>query len=117
MKKVAYSEISNWGLPNAEHFNMRSARFMGADQGLTSFWCGLSEYEPGGGIEFSGADSPNEKVYFLIEGELTLTDKDGNETVLGPKDSVYRGPGDAASLLNTGTTTARMLVVVNVIPQ
>jgi glyoxylate utilization-related uncharacterized protein len=117
MKKVAYSEISNWGLPNAQHFNMRSARFMGADQGPTSFWCGLSEYEPGGGIEFSGADSPNEKVYFLIEGELTLTDKDGNKTVLGPKDSVFRGPGDAASVLNTGTTKATMLVVVNVIPQ
>jgi len=117
MKKVAYTDISNWGLPNAEHFNMRSARFMGEEQGLKSFWVGLSEYEPGGGIEFSGADVPNEKVYYLIEGELTLTDGDGNKTVLGPLDSVYRGPGDAASLLNTGSTVAKMLVIVNVIPQ
>ena len=117
MEKVSYSDISNWGLPNADHFSMRSARFMGEDQGLKSFWCGLSEYEPGGGIKFSGEDSPNEKVYYLIEGELTLTDKDGNKTVLGPKDSIYRGPGDACSVENTGTTTATMLVVVNVIPQ
>ena len=116
MKKVAFADITNWGLPPA-HFNMRSARFMGVDQGLKSFWCGLSEYEPGGGIEMSGADSPNERVYFLLEGELTLTDPDGNKTVLGPKDSVYRGPGDAASMVNTGTATARMLVIVNVVPQ
>jgi uncharacterized cupin superfamily protein len=116
MKKVAFADISNWGMPPA-HFDMRSARFMGADQGLETFWCGFSEYQPGGGVEFSGADSPNERVYFVLEGELTLTDADGNKTVLGPKDSVYRGPGDAASVLNTGTTIARMLVVVNVIPQ
>jgi len=116
IKKVAYKDISNWGLPNADHYDMRSARFMGDEQGLKSFWVGLSEYEPGGGIKFSGADSPNEKVYYLIEGELTITDKDGNETVLGPLDSLYRGPGDEAELKNTGSTVARMLVVVNVIP-
>jgi mannose-6-phosphate isomerase-like protein (cupin superfamily) len=116
MKKVAYSEISNWGLPNAQHFNMRSARFMGADQGLKTFWCGLSEYEPGGGIEYSGEDSPNEKTYTVIEGELTLTDKDGNKFVLGPKDTIFIGPGEGRSVLNTGTTKATMMVVVNVIP-
>lgn len=115
MKKVAYKDISNWGLP-ADHYDMRSARLMSDEQGLKSFWVALSEYDPGGGIKFSGGDSPNERVYYLIEGELTLTDKDGNKTVLGPLDSVYRGPGDAAELKNTGTTVARMLVIVNVIP-
>lgn len=114
MKKVAFKDIQNWGMPPA-HFSMRSARIHGeAETGVTSFWCGLSEYEPGGGIEWSGEDSPNEKVYMVLDGELTVTGKD-EEFVLGPKDSIYIGPNEGRSLLNKGNKTATMMVVVNVI--
>ena len=114
MKKVAFADMKNWGMPPA-HFNMRSARFQGeAETGLKSFWCGLSHYEPGGGIEWSGEDSPNEKMYMVLEGELTIKGKD-EEFVLGPKDSLYIGPNEGRSLINKGSKTATMLVVVNVI--
>ena len=117
MKKVAFADIGNWGMP-PNHFKMRSAKFQGeAETGLKTFWCGLSEYEPGGGIEFAGEDSPNEKVYLVIEGQLTVTDKDGKEYVLGPKDSIYIGPNEGRSLINNGKTKATMMVVVNVIPK
>jgi mannose-6-phosphate isomerase-like protein (cupin superfamily) len=116
MKKVAYKDITNYGMPPA-HLNMRSARFQGeAETGLKSFWCGLSHYEPGGGVEWSGEDSPQEKVYVVLEGELTIKGKD-EEFVLGPKDSLYIGPNEGRSVLNNGSKTATMLVVVNVIPK
>ena len=114
MKKVAFADISNWGMPPA-HFKMHSARIHGAaETGVQSFWCGLSDYEPGGGIEWSGEDSPNEKVYMVLEGELTIKGKD-EEFVLGPKDSLYIGPNEGRSLINNGSKTATMMVVVNVI--
>jgi mannose-6-phosphate isomerase-like protein (cupin superfamily) len=114
MKKVAYSDMKDWGMPPA-HFDMRSARFQGeAETGLKSFWCGLSHYEPGGGVEWSGEDSPNEKVYVALEGELTVKGKD-EEFVLGPRDSLYLGPNEGRSVKNNGKETATMVVIVNVI--
>ena len=118
MKKVAFADISNWGMPPA-HFNMRSARFMGADRDRAHRASGAASpsTSPGAASSGRGEDSPNEKVYLVLEGELTLTGKDGRKIVLGPKDSIYIGPGEGRSLLNTGSDGATMLVVVNVIPQ
>ena len=114
MKKVAFSDIQSWGLPPA-HYKMRSARLQGkAETGLESFWCAISEYEPGGGVEWSGEDSPEEKVYVVLDGELTVKGKD-EEITLGPKDSLYIGPNEVRSVVNNGKKTATLLVVVNVI--
>ena len=67
---------------------------------------------PGGGIEWSGEDSAEEKVYIVIEGELTVKGAD-EEFVLGPLDSLYIGPHEGRSVINNGARPAIMLVVVN----
>jgi len=112
VKKIARADMKNYGVP-PKHFNVNSVRLQGeAESGLKSFWIGLSHYLPGGGIEWSGEDSAEEKVYLVVEGELTVTGKD-EEFVLGPLDSLYIGPNEGRSVINNGTKPAIMLVVVN----
>ena len=112
MKKVAFDDIKKLGTP-PKHFNVVSGRFQGAaETGLTKFWMGMSHYLPGGGVEWSGEDSAEEKVYFVLEGELTVTGKDGT-FVLGPRDSLYIGPNEGRSIVNNTSRPATMLVIVN----
>ena len=77
MKKIAFADMTKYGTP-PKHVNVVSARFQGeAETGLKSFWMGMSHYLPGGGVEWSGEDSAEEKVYYVLEGELTVQGKDG----------------------------------------
>jgi len=116
VKKVAYADMTKYGVP-PKHFNVVSGRFQGeTETGLKAFWMGMSHYLPGGGVEWSGEDSAEEKVYFILEGELTVTSKD--ETfVLGPRDSLYIGPNEGRSIVNNTSKPATMVVVVNTMPK
>jgi len=112
MKKVAFEDIKKLGTP-PKHFNVVSGRFQGAaETGLTKFWMGMSHYLPGGGVEFSGADSAEDKVYFILEGELTVK-TETEEFVLKQWDSLYIGPHEAREIINNTSRPATMLVVVN----
>jgi glyoxylate utilization-related uncharacterized protein len=112
MKKVAFDDIKKFGTP-PKHFNVVSGRFQGeAETGLTKFWMGMSHYLPGGGVEFSGADSTEEKVYFILDGELTVKGEN-EEFVLGKWDSLYIGPGENRSIINNASKPATMIIVVN----
>ena len=112
MKKIARADLKEYGVP-PQHVGVNSVRLQGkAESGLESFWIGLSHYLPGGGIEWSGEDSGEEKVYIVVEGELTVRGADG-EFVLGPLDSLYIGPNEGREVVNNGTKPAIMLVVVN----
>ena len=108
--------MKKYGVP-PKHVNVVSGRFQGeAETGLKSFWMGMSHYLPGGGVEFSGADSAEEKVYFVLEGELTVK-SETEEFVLGPRDSLYIGPNEGRSILNNTSKPATMLVIVNTLPK
>ena len=112
MKKVAFADIKKFGTP-PKHFNVVSGKFQGeAETGLKSFWMGMSHYLPGGGVEFSGADSAEEKVYFILEGELTVK-TETEEFVLGHWDSLYIGPDESRSIVNNTSKPATMIIVVN----
>ncbi len=73
---------------------------------------GLSHYLPGGGMEYSGTDSPQEKVYLVLEGELTVKGEQ-EEFVLGPLDSLYIGPNEGKSIVNNTNKPATMVVIVS----
>ena len=112
MKKIAFKEIKKFATP-PKHFNVNSARLQGkAESGLQKFWVGVSYYLPGGGIEWSGEDSLEEKVYVVLGGELTVKGKD-EEVVLGPMDSLYIGPKEGRSAINNGNTPVTLMVIVN----
>ena len=68
MKKIARADMKKYGVP-PKHFGVNSVRLQGeAESGLKSFWIGVSHYLPGGGIEWSGEDSAEEKVYHRGRG-------------------------------------------------
>jgi len=104
--------MKKYGVP-PKHFNVNSVRIQGKDEtGLQKFWVGVSYYLPNGGIEWSGEDSAEEKVYVVLDGELTIKGKD-EEFVLGAMDSLYIGPNEGRSVVNNGSKPATLMVIAN----
>jgi quercetin dioxygenase-like cupin family protein len=93
-----------------KHFDMRGLRLQGFEaSGAEALWVGLSNFLPGGGAEMDA--TPIEKVYVVIEGEMTVTTEDG-ETTLGPFDSCRLAAGEARAIVNNTNLPALMLVVM-----
>jgi quercetin dioxygenase-like cupin family protein len=108
MKPTRLSEAQPYVAPN--HFDMRSLRLQGFEQGgPQTFWVGLSHFLPGGG---AGPDaSPLEKVYVILAGELSVAVGD-TETVLRAMDSCCIPGGEVREVKNKGNAVATMLVVM-----
>ena len=94
----------------ARHHDVSALRLQGMEASETeNFWCGLSHYLPGGRADKGAA--PLERVYIVLEGEITVTTNDG-ETVLGPLDSCHIAAGEERSVENRANRVAAMLVVM-----
>ena len=72
----------------------------------------MSEFEPDGGADWAYDDNPLEKVYFVLEGEMTVTDKDGNKYVIHKNESISF-PNEGRGLKNESGKPAKMLVIIN----
>ena len=70
---------------------------------------GLSHFLPGGGIE--KAANPNESIYVVLEGEMTIT-IDGTDHKLCKGDSIHFGPFTERSAKNTGMVSAQMMAII-----
>jgi glyoxylate utilization-related uncharacterized protein len=112
MKKVEIKDVAPYAAPG--HFNMTAMRLQGKDEtGITKFWVGMSHFLPGGGAEWGyEQNSPQEKVYFVLEGELTVKSKD-TEYVLKKGDSLFIGPNEGRSILNKTNQVATILVTIS----
>ncbi|GAB4245163.1 MAG: cupin domain-containing protein [Thermoleophilia bacterium] len=109
MKKVTLEDVKPYEAP--KHFAMTALRLHGREEtGSETFWMGLSHFLPGGGAEYDA--SPVEKVYFVLEGEVTVK-TEAETIVLGPWDSVYIAPGEGREIVNETNRPASMLVVIN----
>jgi mannose-6-phosphate isomerase-like protein (cupin superfamily) len=73
------------------------------------FWVGCSYYLPGAKADWDA--SPLDKVYVVLEGELTMA-FDDQEVKLGPMDSITIGPGENRQVRNDTNRVATMLVVM-----
>ena len=102
------SEAKEYVAPN--HRACSTLRLFGAEAGGTqSLIVGLSHFLPGGG---AGPDaSPPEKVYYVLEGELTVI-VDGKETVLRKNDSCYIGSNERREIINRSNEVCTILVAV-----
>lgn len=111
MKKVRLQDVKPYSAP--KHFNMVAMRLQGKEEtGIQKFWMGLSYFLPGGGAEWAYEDSPSEKVYLVLDGEITVKSKT-EELTLGPMDSLYLAPNEGREIINKTNKPATMLVVVN----
>ena len=96
------------------HFDVRTLRLQGAEATpVENFTVGLSVFLPAGGCEMSA--TPLEKVYVVLEGELTVI-TDSGEATLGPLDSIYLAPNEARSIENRTNRAVEMLVVMPPVP-
>jgi glyoxylate utilization-related uncharacterized protein len=111
MKHVRIEDLEAYEAPG--HFGMTAMRIQGKEEtGATKFWMGLSHFLPGGGAEWAYEDNPLEKVYFVLEGEITVKSK--TETfVLKKGDSLFLGPNEGRDLVNATNMPASMLVVIS----
>ncbi|MFN8201288.1 MAG: cupin domain-containing protein [Solirubrobacteraceae bacterium] len=92
------------------HHGGHMLRLQGFDASPTEhFWVGLSHFLPGGGAEHDA--TPLEKVYVVVDGEVTVITDDG-EATLGPLDSCHLAAGEARSVVNRRNRPASMLVVM-----
>jgi glyoxylate utilization-related uncharacterized protein len=112
MKKIELKDVSPYDAPG--HFKMCAMRLIGKDEvGASKFWMGMSHFLPGGGAEWGyEKDSPTEKVYHVLEGEITVKSKD-TEAVLKKGDTLFIGPNEGRSMLNKTNQPATILVVIN----
>ena len=112
MIKRTYEELEPY-FP-AGHFGVTCKRYHGKDEtNADKFWIGISEFEPGGGADWAYDDNPLEKVYFVLEGEMTVTDKEGNKYVVGPMQSISFPPTEGRGLVHASDKPAKMLVIIN----
>jgi glyoxylate utilization-related uncharacterized protein len=111
MKKIKLSDVKPYAAPG--HSNMVAMRLSGKDEtGAQKFWVGLSHFLPGGGAEYAYEDSPTEKFYFVLSGELTIKTKK-DEFKLGPNEGLFIGPNEGREIINKANLPVSMLVVVN----
>ncbi len=111
MKKMNFNDAKPYEARG--HFLTAALRLSGKEEtGAKNFWVGMSHFLPGGGTEYSGEDQTNEKVYIVIEGQVTVKSKT-EEFVLNPMDALYIAPHEGRSILNKTNKPASMLVVAN----
>jgi quercetin dioxygenase-like cupin family protein len=109
MKKTEIKDVKPYDA--AGHFNMTAMRLQGKEEsGAQKFWMGLSHFLPGGGAEMGA--TPTEKIYYVLEGEVTIVTPDG-EITLKKSDSIFIGPGEQRAIINKTNMPASMLVVIN----
>jgi quercetin dioxygenase-like cupin family protein len=103
-----FADAKTYEAPN--HRGVVGLRLQGFEpNGPTNQWVGYSQFLPGGG---AGPDAtPFEKVYVVIEGEVTVL-TGGQETVLRAMDSCTIAPGEARELINRSNHVCKMLVVI-----
>jgi hypothetical protein len=100
MKKVGISDATRYFPP--AHNDCSCFRLQGQEQtGTTQF--SLADFSPG---------RPFDTIYFCIDGEITITDKDGNEIVLEAHDSIFIAGDEGRSIKNDTQYPASMMVIL-----
>ncbi|MCC8123684.1 MAG: cupin domain-containing protein [Oscillospiraceae bacterium] len=96
------------------HHGVSTFRIHGKEEtGAQKFWIGLSVFLPGGGADWAYEDNPLEKVYYVLEGEITITDKDGKKYVIHKDESISFPPNEGRGMKNETNSPVRMLVTIN----
>lgn len=95
------------------HHGVTLRRFHGKEEtGAEKFWVGLSHFEPGGGAGWGYKDNGCEKVYFMLNGQMTVRDREGNEWKLNPGDTFSMGPFEERYFENETDKPVWVLVII-----
>jgi quercetin dioxygenase-like cupin family protein len=109
MKITRLDDAKPYSAP--KHSDVASLRLQGLEATPVGFCSvGLSYYLPGGKALMSAG--PQEKVYVLIDGELTIELEGGETAVLRRLDSCLIEAGEAREVRNETNAVATLLVVM-----
>src|SRR5665647_3977431 len=109
MKITRLDDAKPYSAP--KHSDVASLRLQGLEATPASFCSvGLSYYLPGGKAEMSAG--AQEKVYVVIDGELTLQTAGGETVVLKRLDSCPIEAGESREVRNETNAVATLLVVM-----
>ena len=102
------------------HFDCRTTRVCDAvDVNQGSVTLGLTHFLPGGGCQY-GANA-KESIYYIVEGQMYLESEVGTpdevKTTLYAGDCYHCGPNTKKSVVNNGTVSSQMLVVLVTPPE
>ena len=112
MKTRTLVDLKAYDAPG--HFGMTAMSIdCKVETGATKFWIGRSTFLPGGGAEYAYEDNPLEKVYYVLSGEITVTDKAGNKYVVHENETISFAPNEGRYLINESNEPAVMLVIIN----
>lgn len=92
----------------AGHYDVVATRLHAAADVDASLTLGISDYAVGGYAEMGAA--PVELIYYVLEGQMTVTTGDGVEHVLEAGDSIHFAAGVDRSPKNTSDGVTKMLV-------
>jgi quercetin dioxygenase-like cupin family protein len=94
----------------AKHFSYWSIEKVTPGLNSQHLQVGVSHFLPGGGAEFSS--SPNERVYFCIDGKITVKGQN-EEHHLDQGDMIYIAAGEERSFQVSNTKPATILVIID----
>lgn len=110
MKKVEFKNVKPYQAP--KHFNCSTLKLHGREEtDCQKFWSGLTHFLPGGGAELDA--SPVEKMYMVLDGEVTIINADKDRIILRKWDSIHIGANEQREIFNDTNYPASMLVVIN----
>lgn len=105
--KITVDDAKPYSPPG--HFKMEAMGLIGGRTGnAKDVGVSLSIFQPGGGADQTA--KPAESIYFVLEGELTITTPEGN-IILNQYDSIYRPVGAVAGIINKSSKPVKMLVI------
>lgn len=112
MQVTRISQADRYDAP--EHFEMACLRLQGkAASSAKSMWMGMSHLLPGGHTSLKA--SPQEKLYLVIAGHVTLSNGE-KDVVLGPMDSCYFAPNEDRALRNDTSLPATIVLIMQETP-
>lgn len=115
MQITRINEAQTYQAPN--HDGMTCFRLQGKEAGPSEkMWMGMSVIEPGGQTGLDG--SPSEKIYFVLEGELSVICETPNgaqsETTLYKNDSCTFLAGEKRQLKNVSNSAVKVLLAMSI---
>jgi Mannose-6-phosphate isomerase len=97
-------------VPTLDHTNVTSQEIAGEIVGAKTCVVKLGTYQPGGASVFH-VHPHQEEVFYVLEGALTMVDKDQNKLTAGPGQALYIAAGDEHAAFNLGSVKAVYLAV------
>jgi quercetin dioxygenase-like cupin family protein len=112
MNVVRFDDAPAYPAPG--HNAMRMVRLQGREAGPSNLlWLGMSRIEPGGGTTLDA--SGLEKMYIVLEGEVTVSNGD-EEVTLRRLDSCRIAPDEKRALSNPTGEVATVLLAMPLPP-